>query len=323
MATFLTFRALATAGVLSLAASIAQAQSANSFRQTFTVGSSETVQLDVSLSSGDLQVIYSRDGRVVITAYGTGPNGARLDPQYLGSLIEAEQRGNRIRLRDVPQSKMPQPRRALHFRIDVPYRTSVSAQVDSGSQAFTGIIGPVDAVGGRCDIKASYVSKGVRAQVESGNLDIEVIGERVQAKTGSGNVTGTRLAQGMTAESGDGDISLTVVGPSIATIKSGAGRIDVGAARGAFEGSTFAGDLHIKAEPLGDWILHSVSGAVRMEMPPVLKGDIDVATDSGVLQIDREDIVQPPKDSRRLALKLNGGGPHIQARTFNGKILIR
>ena len=44
-----------------------------------------------------------------------------------------------------------------------------------------------------------------------------------------------------------------VVGPSKATVKKGTGRIEVGAARGGFMGSTAGGDLHVKAAPHDDW----------------------------------------------------------------------
>jgi len=318
-----TIRASALVSMLCLSIAPAQAQSAGDFHEVFTVATSEPVVLDVALSRGNLQVMYSRDGQVAITAYGQATNGGKLDAQYFKSLIAVEQRGNHIQLRDVPQTEVLQNQKTPHYRIDVPYRTTVTSSVGIGAQAFSGIMGPVDALGGKCDIKASYLSKGLRAQVERGNLEIEVIGERVEAKTGNGNVIGTRLAQGVTAESGDGDITLAVIGPSTATIKSGAGRIDVGGARGTLDGSTFSGDLHVKAEPHGDWHLHSASGAVRIELSPASKAELDASTDSGILQIDHDEIVQTPDDSRHVTQKLNGGGPHIEAHTGSGRILIR
>ena len=114
----------------------------------------------------------------------------------------------------------------------MPYRTEVNSKMNRGKQNITGILGPVRAVIGFGDIKASYISKGLQAHVEDGNLDIQVIGEHVEAKAGVGNISCSRIAQGASAETGDGDINLTVVGPSTATIKKGAGELKW-AARGA------------------------------------------------------------------------------------------
>jgi DUF4097 and DUF4098 domain-containing protein YvlB len=144
-------------------------------------------------------------------------------------------------------------------------------------------------VTGKGDIKASYISKGLQAEVDHGNLDLQVIGEHVEAKTGSGNISCARLAQGVSAETGDGDITLMVVGPSTATVEKGTGRIDVGGARSSFVGSTDGGDLCIKAIPHGDWQLNSVSGNIRVELPAAAKFELDASTDSGNVLVDRDD----------------------------------
>jgi hypothetical protein len=315
--------AIVLALALGICASVG-AQPAHDFQRTLAVNPSEPVVLSVGLARGNLEVLYSRDGQVSITAYGTASEGGKLDAAYLTSIIAVEQSGNRIQLRDVLKAEDMQPRNALHYRIEVPYRTEVRSKVDRGSQAFRGIMGPVEAEGGEGDIMASYLSKGLQVQVESGNLDMEVIGERVAAKTRSGNISCVRLPQGVSAETGDGDITLTVVGPSTATVTNGAGRIEVTGARSSFQGSTQAGDLSIKAEPHGDWRVTSASGTIRMELPPELKADLHAATDSGVLQIDRDDIPKPPPEARHFTQKLSPShGPSIDVHTTSGKILIR
>ena len=282
--------------------------------------------LSVELERGDLQVAYSRDGQVSVTAYGAAPGGVKLDAKYLASIVAVEQSENRIQLRDVLKTEDLQAR-TVHYRIDVPYRTEVTSRVNRGSQTFRGIMGPVKAVGSNGDIRASYLSKGLQAQVETGNLDIEVIGERVTAKTRNGNISGARLPEGISAETGDGDITLTVVGPSTAAITNGAGRIEVTGARSRFQGSTQAGELSIKAEPHGDWRLTSASGTIRIALPPAWNADLDASTDSGALQIDRDDLTKPQPEARHFTQKLKGIGPNaapsIAIHTGSGKILIR
>jgi DUF4097 and DUF4098 domain-containing protein YvlB len=324
------FRYRPALGVLALgvcaslvSASRGRAQPTYDFHQTLTVRPSEPVVLSVGLARGSLQVLYGRDGQVSITAYGMASDGGKLDASYLTSMVAVEQNGNRIQVRDVPKPDGMGARNTVHYRIDVPYRTEVTSKVDRGSQTFRGIMGPVKAESGNGDITASYLSKGLQAQAENGNLEMEVIGERVTAKTRNGNISCVRLPQGVSAETGDGDITLTVVGASTAAITSGVGRIEVTGARSSFEGSTQGGDLNVKAELRGDWRLHSVSGNVRIALPPAQKADLVASTDSGSFQMDRDDVAKPQPEARTTMQKLNGGGPRIDIHTGSGKILIR
>jgi DUF4097 and DUF4098 domain-containing protein YvlB len=300
----------------------AQTESTFDFRQTFMVTTAAPVILEVEILRGELQVFYSHDGELSITGSAQTSSGAKLDDAFFRASLVIEQNGNHFKLRCVPDSTDQNEQIHVRYRIDVPYRTEVKSWIGNGRQSFSGIMGPVHAVSLKGDIKASYLSKGVQARTNSGNIDLQVIGERVEAQTGDGNIFGQRLAQGISAETEDGDISLTVVGPSTAIVKKGTGRIDANGARGTFTGATDGGELHIKAVPHGDWQLNSKSGNIRIEFPILQKLELDASTDSGLLQVDRDDILKPDPDSRHFHQKINGGGSLIEAHTSNGKILI-
>jgi DUF4097 and DUF4098 domain-containing protein YvlB len=150
-----------------------------------------------------------------------------------------------------------------------------------------------------------------------------VIGEHVDATTGRGNISCSRAAQGVSAETGDGDISLMVVGASEARVKRGTGRIDVGGVRGTLVASTDTGDLHVKAVPHDDWQLSSVSGTVRVELPPAAKFDLNALTESGTFIIGRDDLQKPDAEVRNFTQRVNGGGKRIELRTDAGRIVIR
>jgi DUF4097 and DUF4098 domain-containing protein YvlB len=184
-------------------------------------------------------------------------------------------------------------------------------------------LGPVTAKAGIGDIKASYISKELQAEVESGNVDLQVIGEHVEARTSRGNITGERLAQGINARTGDGDVSLIVVGPSSVIVEKGNGRIEVGGARGALTCSTEGGDLHVQAAPHGYWKLNSASGAIRLDLPPVANFDLDISTDSGEIEFERDDLSKPSSDVHRVSQSVGGGGERIGAHTGSGRITIR
>ena len=317
---------LAAAAALTCAGP-ASAQFTPSFRQTLTVTRAEPVTLEVELTTGDLQIFYSRDGQVSITAWAKTLAGFdskdQPDKSYLKSGLSLEQNNNHITIRHIPSATNQEERFSVIYRIDVPYWTEVTSNVHVGKQTISGIMGPVKTSVEKGDIKASYISKSLQAQVDVGNLDIEVIGEHADVKTRSGNISCSRAAQGVTAETEDGDITLMVVGPSAATIKKGTGRIDIGGARGSLVASTAAGDIHVKALPHDDWRLTSSSGNIRLEFPTAAKLDLDASTDAGEFQVDREDIAKPVAQLRHLNRKINGGGKHIDAHTGSGNVVIR
>ncbi len=317
---------LAWAAVVAIAcaacAQTAFAQSADQFRQTYTVQPAEPVTLEVEVTSGDIQIAYSLDGEVSINGSARTSAGIELG-HFFKTVLAVEQHGNHFTVRHVSDPAYPEQGVDVLYRIDVPYRTEVTARVNHGKQTFAGILGPVKATGSKGDIKASYISNGLQAHVESGNLDFQVIGGPVEAVTGKGNISGERVVPGVRADTGDGDITLMVVGPTTATVKNGNGRIDVGGARGGLIASTSGGDLRVKAVPHDAWQLTSATGNIRLELPPLANFELDASTDSGELQSDREDITTSDSVARHLHVKLSGGGPHIDAHTSSGRILIR
>ena len=301
----------------------ATAQLTAEFHQTVAVTLAEPVTLDVEVSSAELEVLYSRDGEVSIKGIARASADAKLDDNFFNAALAIEREGNHLKIRHVSNPAYPEKLINTVYRIDVPYRTEVVSVVGHGKQTFTGIMGPVRAMTGMGDLKASYISKGLHAQVDHGNIDLHVIGDHVDAKTGDGNISCERLAQGVSAETGEGDITLMVVGSSAATVKKGSGRIEAGGVRGSFTGSTSAGDLHIKAIPHDNWRLSSSSGTIRLELPPVAKFELDASTDSGELRVDRDDITRPASGIRHIDQKVNGDGKRIDAHTVTGNITIR
>ena len=315
---------LAAVAVASLACiPLSFAQSASEFRRTFSVSVTEPLTLDVELLSGDVQILYGREGQVSISGVARASAGTRLDDNFLASVLSIEQAGNHLTVRHVTNPPHPGGGVSGLYRIDVPYRTQVTSRLNQGKQNISGIMGPVTATTGKGDIRASYISKGLQAQVDFGNLDVQVIGEHVEAKTGSGNIFCARAEHGVTAETGEGDINLMVVGPSTATVKRGNGRINLGGARGSFIGSTDEGDLQVKAIPHDDWQLASGSGNIRLELPPFARFELEASTITGELEVDRDDIAKPTVNVRQLCQTINGGSKRIEVRTASGRIVIR
>jgi putative adhesin len=317
LARFLVFAACVVCHALS-----AFAQFAVEFHRTLLVTESEPVGLEIVVVQGHLQVAYAREGQVSITAIAQAPNGVDLPKDFFTTRLSVEQSVNRVEIREQARDEKSQRGVEVAYRIDVPYRTEVHSLLNQGKETVIGIMGPVRAKINKGDIKVSYISKGAVVEVGSGNLDLQVIGERVEARTGRGDISCLRVAQGLSAETGEGDISLNVVGPSHAMVKRGPGRIDAGGVMGTLVASTDAGDLHVKAAPRDDWQLSSVSGRVRVELPPRARFELDLDTTAGEVDVQRDDIEVPGAKVRRFHQKVNGGGKHVIVRAENGKIII-
>jgi hypothetical protein len=304
------------------ASALCIAQTSAEYHKSLPVSNAEPVVLSVEMRRGDVEILYNRDGQVSISAVGQAAGDSSLDDNFFPTTLAIQQSGNHICLRQLSNTTYSEDKIRVRLRIDVPYRTEVSSMVGEGSQTIRGVSGPVLARADKGDIKASYVSKTLRARTGNGNVELQVIGKHVDAKAVTGNISGQRLPQGITSDTNDGDITLMVVGPSTATVEKGSGRIDVGGARGSLALSTDAGDLHVEAVPHDDWKLNSASGTIRLDLPPVANAALDASTDSGELQFERDDISNGGERLRKVAEQRNVD-KHIEVHTRSGRIVIR
>lgn len=97
----------------------------------------------------------------------------------------------------------------------------------------------------------------------------------------------------------------------------------MGGARGSFSGSTTEGDLNVKASPHDDWRLSSASGAIRVEIPPAARFEVNATTNFGKVLINRDDIEKPDAEVRQLHQKVNGCGKRMEMHTDSSRIVIR
>jgi hypothetical protein len=297
------------------------AQGMPEFQQTKRVALQEMVLLEVDIETGQLQILYNREGEVSLSVSMQGSPGAQAGRDY-SSLPLLEQNGNHITIRVLGGTRNPRSK-TTHYRLDVPYRTEVVSRVGSGTQEIRGIMGPVRAVTESGDTHVSYVSQDVAATAEKGNLDFDVIGGRIQARVHRGNISCTRAAQGIEAESEQGDITLMAVGSSTAKVKEGSGRIEVSGARASFWGSTDAGDIHVKAVVHDDWKMNSKSGSIRIELPSKSSFLLDASTLAGEMLFDRDDLEKADAGAHHINQAVSGGRNRIEVHTETGQVAIR
>lgn len=279
------------------------------FKQDVETSIASPVNLSVSLSAGDLTIGYGREGEIRFRAYAKDAEGRNVPEEYFKRHIYIEQQGNNVKISDSANNWITDLPVGLFYRItyrlEVPNRTeTVSTLSGIGDQTLLGTTGP-----------AMLVSR-------IGNVNVQQVRlAAVQIRTGKGNISCTRNLK-VDAETGDGNITLMEDGTSRAVVKHGAGKIEVGGARGRFEGSTDRGTLHIKAVLHDDWQLDSSSGPIRIELPPKTAFNLDAKTNAGAISINRDDVQNSDPDARELHTEVNGGGKHIVARSEKGSIFV-
>jgi len=305
MSRFIACLCAAIAVLSPVAVSFASEQ-AHLFQRSLSTSIDEPVTLRVAVSGGSVTIGYSRDDEVDIYAFGKDVGGKNLPAEFFQGKLLIEQKQNSVSIREVPGlSSALGSLYSIDYRIDVPYRTEVDSTVSgTGNQTLEGVYGPAKLVSGTGDIEAKYV--------RFAPLD---------AKTGKGNISCTRCFE-VNAETAEGNITLLEDGNSKALVKSGRGRIEVAGARGAVDAATQAGALHIRAVPSDDWQLESTSGNIRVELPPQAKFEIEASSDSGEINIERDDMRKPEGEVQHLHEQVNGGGKHILARSVKGSISI-
>ena len=276
------------------------------FQRILSTDIKEPTTLSVAVSRGNVEIGYGREGQVALYAFGKDAGGKDLPAEFFAKNLVIEQTGNIVSIRDsLSSDSLLSSLYTIKYQLDVPHRTTVDSVVSgTGNQSLTGITGPAKLVSGAGDITAVYVHFAP-----------------VYAKTGKGNISCTRDFE-VNAETGEGNITLMENGNSKAVVKGGRGKIEVGGARGAVDGSTDTGTLHVRAVPWGDWQLKSSSGNIHIELPPKAKFDFDASSDSGGIDIEREDLQRPEGEVHRLHQQVNGGGTHITARSVKGTISI-
>jgi hypothetical protein len=287
---------------LILSATPAFSQSAV-FEKVLDVGIEKPVALEIAVSKGDVFVGYSHDGQVsieLIPKDTTIPKAA-VD-EFIKNNLRIEQKEYHVTIR-AAAAAVPAP--AFLYRFGVPFRTELISSVETGNQKVLGIAGPVDFTAGVGDIDANLVRFAA-----------------VKARTGRGKISCTRVVQ-VEAETGSGNINLMEDGATKAVIKKGLGRIEIGGSRGSVEASSDGGEIHIKAVPNNDWRLTTVSGNIRIELPPKAQFEFDASTVGGEVSVEREGMLSPIGDTHHLHDKVGGGGKQIQAHTVNGNITVQ
>jgi hypothetical protein len=256
------------------------------------------VELDVRLTSGDIEVDPTAEGRVEVELIAHDEESQRLIDN---ARIELNAQGHRPTVViDVPQKK--------GFSITLFGRSGIECRVrcphDSGLSIRTK----------SADIEARGTLGGLNVQTASGDIDIDRVSGGVNVKSASSDFSAREVGPtNIQTASGDIDISC-VRGP--VNITSVSGDISIGEAYDNVNTNTVSGDQDHGAVMTGVVAAHSVSGDITIGVRRGSKAFLECTTVSGDTSSE---------------LEMTGDGPaagdnapfvEVRAKTVSGDIRI-
>ena len=255
------------------------------------------VELDVRLTSGDIDVDASADGRVEVELIAHDEESQRLVDN---ARVELNPHGHRPTvLVDVPQKRGFSisifGRSGIECRIRCPHDSGLSVRTKSADVSARGILG------------------GLNVSTASGDLDIDRVSGGVNIKSASSDFSAREVGGGVNIQTASGDIDLSIArGP--VNVTSVSGDISIGEAYDNVNANSVSGDQDHGAVMQGVVAAHSVSGDVTIAVRRGSKAFLDCTTVSGDTTSELELTSDAPA----------GDGPlvEIRAKTVSGDIRI-
>lgn len=255
------------------------------------------VELDVRLTSGDIEVDPTAEGRVEIELIAHDEESQRLVDN---ARIELSPHGHRPTiLVDVPQKKGFSisifGRSGIECRIRCPHDSGLSVRTKSADISTRGTLG------------------GLNVQTASGDLDVNRVSGGVNVKSASSDFSAREVGGGVNIQTASGDIDLSIARGPI-NVTSVSGDISIGEAYDNVNANSVSGDQDHGAVMQGVVAAHSVSGDVTIAVRRGSNAFLDCTTVSGDTTSELELTGDAPA----------GNGPlvEIRAKTVSGDIRI-
>ncbi|MGZ4371611.1 MAG: DUF4097 family beta strand repeat-containing protein [Gaiellaceae bacterium] len=255
------------------------------------------VELDVRLTSGDIEVDPTLDGRVEVELVAHDEESQRLVDD---ARIELSPHGNRPTVVvDVPQKRgftfTLFGRSGIECRIRCPHDSGLAVRTKSADILARGTLG------------------GLNVATASGDIEVERVSGGVNVRSASSDFSAREVIGGVSIQTASGDIDLEITrGP--VSVTSVSGDISIGEAYDNVSANSVSGDQDHRAVMQGVVAAHSVSGDVTVAVRRGSKAFLDCQTVSGDTTSELELTGDAP----------GGDGPlvEIRAKTVSGDIRI-
>jgi hypothetical protein len=255
------------------------------------------VELDVRLTSGDIEVDPTLDGRVDVELIAHDEESQRLVD---AARIELSPHGHRPTVVvDVPQKRgftlTLFGRSGIECRIRCPHDSGLAVRTKSADVLARGTLG------------------GLNVSTASGDIEVDQVSGGVNVKSASSDFSAREIGSGVNIQTASGDIDITVArGP--VNVTSVSGDISIGEAYDNVNANSVSGDQDHGAVMQGVVAAHSVSGDVTVAVRRGSRAFLDCSTVSGETSSELEMTGEAPAGESPFV--------EIRAKTVSGDIRI-
>lgn len=302
-------RTLTAAWLLVLALAGAGQAAAMEFERGFEAAPGGRLEIDAD--AGSIRVETHDADRVDLRVEASGEGADRVQ-------VETETRDDGLRV----AVRIRDHRGAFeHLRVRilvaVPRTFDLDLDTAGGSIEVSELDGAVKADTAGGSILVERASGRVRVSTSGGSIEIGEGEGSIEADTSGGSIRVGRAHGRVDVDTSGGSIVVEESTGPVRADTSG-GNVSVRAASGPVTASTSGGSIRVRfvGQPAGDSDLATAGGKVTVHIAPGLGFDIDAHSGGGVRSdFELEDARVSP---RRLAGKLNGGGPRLEVDATGG-----
>lgn len=298
----------------------ARAAESATFDRTFSV--SAPVRLEVSNSSGNVEIRGSADGQVHIHGKVT-PGGWSIFGGSAKSVDEVaanpplEQSGNTIR---IGKTSTWMKNVSIDYQVEAPHDTEITASLASGGITVDNVKGPVKVGTASGYVHVYRVERDAQVNAASGSIDVSSIGGYLQISSASGDAVVSDVK---------GDLKITAASGSI-RVQHPADRVDASTASGSIEvvGANndlkvhaISGSIQVSGNPSAShfWELKTVSGSVQLRVPKSAGFLLSAESTSGDIRTSIPVILEE-QNKHSLRAHIGDSAGRVEVHTVSGSV---
>ncbi len=200
------------------------------------------------------------------------------------------------------------PRFEIHQRLD-------TIEASGGGRTYATVRVPplaeVEVMSSSGDIAVVAPVSRLDASTASGNIDFQTI-ERLRARTASGRIRGDRVDGEAQCATASGSIKITEL-MDRADLSTASGDVRIGMCAGVVTCATLSGDVRIEQVTGPAAKFKSMSGDVKIGIPPRTRVELDAESMSGKVSLpDPSSRPEPPQREIALKVRLVSGDLKIE-----------
>jgi DUF4097 and DUF4098 domain-containing protein YvlB len=290
------------------------------FDRTFSV--TAPVRLEVSNSSGNVEIRGSADGKVhihgkVMPGGWSIFGGSAKSVEEVASNPPLEQSGNTIR---IGKNSTWMKNVSIDYQVETPRDTEIDASLASGGITVDNVKGPVKAGTASGYVHVYRVERDVQVNAASGSIDVSSIGGYLRISSASGDAIVADVKGDLKITAASGSIRVQRPGDRV-DASTASGSIDVVGANNDLKVHAISGSIQVSGNPSANhlWELKTISGSVELHVPSNAGFLLSAESTSGDIRTSIPVILEE-QDKHSLRAHIGNSAGRVEVHTVSGSV---